>query len=108
MFNQKVRPRYLMHEAATVVEVDDRSVLVRLWRPVGRFRDGVVLLSALALHKLGNADDRTERCPAALRPATCNVLSDGSASGWQYTQLGSRSADVKVDRSGSHPAIVER
>ena len=24
-------PRYLIHEAATVVEIDDRSVAVRLW-----------------------------------------------------------------------------
>ena len=42
MFNHKVRPRYLTHEAATVVEVDDRSVAVRLRRPVGRFRGGLV------------------------------------------------------------------
>jgi hypothetical protein len=56
MINQKVRPRYLAHEAATVVEVDDRSVVVRLWRPVGRFHDGIVRCPPLALHKLRNAD----------------------------------------------------
>jgi hypothetical protein len=56
MINQKVRPRYLAHEAATVVEVDDRSVVVRLWRPVGRFRDGIVRCPPLVLHKLPNAD----------------------------------------------------
>jgi hypothetical protein len=59
MFNHKVSPRYLMHEAATVVEVDDRSVLVRLWRPVGRFGDGVVRCPPLTLHKLRHVHDRT-------------------------------------------------
>jgi hypothetical protein len=56
MINHKVRPRYLAHEAATVVEVDDRSVVVRLWRPVGRFHDGIVRCPPLALHKLRSAD----------------------------------------------------
>jgi hypothetical protein len=56
MINQKVRPRYLAHEAGTVVEVDDRSVVVRLWRPVGRFHDGIVRCPPLALHKLPHAD----------------------------------------------------
>jgi hypothetical protein len=56
MINQKVRPRYLAHEAATVVELDDRSVVVRLWRPVGRFHDGLVRCPPLALRKLRNAD----------------------------------------------------
>jgi hypothetical protein len=56
MFNHKVRPRYLTREAATVVEIDERSLAVRLWRPVGRFRDdAVVRCSPLALHKLRNA-----------------------------------------------------
>jgi hypothetical protein len=59
MINQKVRPRYLAHEAATVLEVDDRSVVVRLWRPVGRFHDGIVRCPPLALHKLPNADAGT-------------------------------------------------
>jgi hypothetical protein len=53
MFNHKVRPRYLTHKAATVVEIDDRSVVVRLWRPVGRFReDEVVRCPPLAIRKL--------------------------------------------------------
>lgn len=55
VINQKVRPRYLAHEVATVVEVDDRSVVVRLRRPVGRFRDGMIRCPPLALHKLQNA-----------------------------------------------------
>jgi hypothetical protein len=49
LFNDNVRPRYLMHEAATVVEVDDRSIVVRLWRPVGRFTDGSLRCPPLAL-----------------------------------------------------------
>lgn len=56
MFNHKARPRYLIHEAATVVEIDDRTVAVRLWRPVGRFRDGPVRCPPLALHKLRDAE----------------------------------------------------
>lgn len=56
MINHKVRPRYLAHEAATVIEVDDHSVVVRLWRPVGRFQDGVVRCPPLVLSKLRNAD----------------------------------------------------
>ena len=55
-FNQKVRPRYLTHEGATVLEVDDRSVVVRLWRPVGRFQDGVVRCPPLAVRKLPSAE----------------------------------------------------
>ena len=53
MFNHKVRPRYLTHEAATVVEIDERSVAVRLWRPVGRFRNGLIRCPPLALRRLG-------------------------------------------------------
>lgn len=55
VFNHNVRPRYLMHEAATVVEVDDRSIVVRLWRPVGRFQDGSLRCPPLALRKLPRA-----------------------------------------------------
>jgi hypothetical protein len=55
MFNHKVRPRYLTHEAATVVEIDDRSVAVRLWRPVGRFSDGLVRCPPLVVLKLRSA-----------------------------------------------------
>jgi hypothetical protein len=56
MFNHHVRPRYLAYETATVVEVDARSVAVRLWRPVGRFADGVVRCPPLAVRKLQAAD----------------------------------------------------
>ncbi len=59
MFNHNVRPRYLTYEAATVVEINDRSVAVRLWRPVGRFRDGLVRCPPLALHKLRGAQAGT-------------------------------------------------
>jgi hypothetical protein len=52
MFTHDVRPRYLAHEAATIVELEARSVAVRLWRPVGRFGDGVVRCPPLALRKL--------------------------------------------------------
>jgi len=52
VFSYDVRPRYLTHEAATVVEIDDRSVAVRLWRPVGRFHDGLVRCPPLVLRKL--------------------------------------------------------
>lgn len=52
MFNDEVRPRYLAYEAATVVEVDERSVTVRLWRPIGRFGDGVIRCPPLAVRKL--------------------------------------------------------
>jgi hypothetical protein len=56
MFNHQVRPRYLVHEAATVVEVDERSIAVRLWRPVGRFGDDVVRCPPLVVRKLRAAD----------------------------------------------------
>jgi hypothetical protein len=56
MFNHQVRPRYLVHEAATVVEVDERSIAVRLWRPVGRFGDDVVRCPPLVVRKLPAAD----------------------------------------------------
>jgi hypothetical protein len=56
MFNPDVRPRYLACEAATVVEVDARSVAVRLWRPAGRFGDGVVRCPPLDVRKLRAAD----------------------------------------------------
>lgn len=56
IFNRRVRPRYLEHELAVVTEVDDRSVTVRLWRPVGRFRDGEVRCAPLALRKLDGAN----------------------------------------------------
>jgi hypothetical protein len=51
-FTAKVRPRYLEHELAVIESLDDRSVAVRLWRPVGRFGDGTVRCPPLALRKL--------------------------------------------------------
>ena len=52
MFTAKVRPRYLEHELAVIEAVDDRSVTVRLWRPVGRFADGTVRCPPLVLRKI--------------------------------------------------------
>jgi len=37
MFTNRIRPRYLEHQLAEVTEVDDRTLTIRLWRPVGRF-----------------------------------------------------------------------
>ena len=55
MFNASIRPQYLRHEAAVITELDDHWVTVRLWRPVGRFRDGEVRCPLLALRKLDPA-----------------------------------------------------
>jgi len=52
MFTNRIRPRYLEHELAEVTEVDDRTVTVRLWRPVGRFGEGELRCPPLALRKL--------------------------------------------------------
>jgi hypothetical protein len=52
VFTNRVRPRYLEHELAEVISIDERSVAVRLWRPVGRFREGDLRCPALALRKL--------------------------------------------------------
>jgi hypothetical protein len=52
MFTTHVRPRYLEHELAVIEELDDYWVTVRLWRPVGRFRDGTLRCSPLALRKV--------------------------------------------------------
>jgi hypothetical protein len=54
MFTNGIRPRYLEHELAEVTEVDDRTVTVRLWRPVGRFGKGELRCPPLALRKLEN------------------------------------------------------
>jgi hypothetical protein len=51
-FTNRIRPRYLEHELAEVTEVDDRTVTVRLCRPVGRFGDGELRCPPLALLKL--------------------------------------------------------
>ena len=52
MFTNRIRPRYLEHELAEVIEIDDRTVTVRLWRPVGRFGDRELRCPPLALRKL--------------------------------------------------------
>ncbi len=52
MFTNRIRPRYLEHELAEVIEVDDRTVTVRLRRPVGRFGDRELRCPPLALRKL--------------------------------------------------------
>jgi hypothetical protein len=52
MFNRRIRPRYLEHELAVITELDERWVTVKLWRPVGRFRDGELRCPPLALRKL--------------------------------------------------------
>ncbi len=52
MFTNRIRPRYLEHELAEVTAVDDHTVTVRLWRPVGRFGEGDLRCPPLALRKL--------------------------------------------------------
>lgn len=52
MFTNRIRPRYLEHELAEVTEVDDRTVTVRLWRPVGRFGENELRCPPLVLRKL--------------------------------------------------------
>ena len=52
MFTNRIRPRYLEHELAEVTEVDDRTVTVRLRRPVGRFGERELRCAPLALRKL--------------------------------------------------------
>lgn len=54
MFNGNVRPRYLEHELAVITELDEHWVTVRLARPVGRFRDGVLRCPPLAVRKIGS------------------------------------------------------
>ena len=58
MFNRRVRPRYLERQLAVITELDDRAVTVRLWRPVGRFRDGELRCPPLALQKLDRVSAR--------------------------------------------------
>ena len=52
MFTNRIRPRYLEHELAEVTGVDDRTVTVRLWRPVGRFGEAKIRCPPLALRKV--------------------------------------------------------
>ena len=51
-FTNRIRPRYLEHELAEVTGVDDRTVTVRLWRPVGRFGEAKIRCPPLALRKV--------------------------------------------------------
>ena len=51
-FTNRIRPKYLEHELAEVTQVDDRTVTVRLCRPVGRFGDRELRCPPLALLKL--------------------------------------------------------
>lgn len=53
--NQTVRPRYLQGVHGTVVDIDDRTAIVQLQRPKGRFRSGQIRCPALALDKLPRA-----------------------------------------------------
>jgi hypothetical protein len=52
VFTGRIRPRYLEHELAVIQELEDHWVAVRLWHPVGRFRDGTVRCPPLALRKV--------------------------------------------------------
>jgi hypothetical protein len=52
MFTERIRPRYLEHELAEVAEVNERTVTVRLSRPVGRFGEAELRCRPLALRKL--------------------------------------------------------
>lgn len=54
IFSAEVRPHYLEHELAVIEAVDDQSVTVRLWRPVGRFADGTIRCPPLARRKLSH------------------------------------------------------
>jgi hypothetical protein len=58
MFNREIRPRYLQHEIATVLELEDHWVTVRLWRPVGRFEQEALRCPPLALKKVDRALDQ--------------------------------------------------
>ncbi|MDQ6731257.1 MAG: hypothetical protein M3022_13430 [Actinomycetota bacterium] len=60
MLNRQIRPRYLRHEIATVLELDDHWVTVRLWRPVGRFGQEAIRCPPLALKKLDRAPVQTK------------------------------------------------
>lgn len=58
VFNRRIRPRYLEHEAALVIDLDAHWVTLRLARPVGRFRDGELRCPPLAVRKLDRAAPR--------------------------------------------------
>jgi hypothetical protein len=50
--SDRISPRYLAGLDATVLEIDDHGVTVRLELPVGRFKSGRVRCPPLALEKL--------------------------------------------------------
>ncbi len=52
MFTNRIRPRYLEHELAEITAVDDRTITVRLRRPVGRLGDGELRWPPLTVCKL--------------------------------------------------------
>jgi hypothetical protein len=62
MFNHRIRPRYLEHEAAQVTAIGEGWVMVKLWRPVGRFDERELRCPPLALRK-------TDRASASAPPA---------------------------------------
>ena len=53
--NHTVSPQYLHGAYATIVAIDDRTAIVQLERPVGRFRSGQVRCPALALDRVPRA-----------------------------------------------------
>jgi hypothetical protein len=53
--NHSVSPQYLHGAYATIVAIDDRTAIVQLERPVGRFRSGQVRCPALALDRVPRA-----------------------------------------------------
>jgi hypothetical protein len=70
--NHAVSPRYLAGLGATIVEIDDHAVTLRLQRPVGRFASGVLRCSPLALDRL----PRAAAVEAALGPAQVSSSSE--------------------------------
>jgi hypothetical protein len=70
--NHAVRPRYLAGLGATIVEIDDHAVRLRLQRPVGRFVSGVLRCSPLALDRL----PRVAAVEAALATAQLSSSSE--------------------------------
>jgi hypothetical protein len=53
--NRHVSPRYLQGIQGVVVEVDQHAAVVRMHRPVGRFKSGEIRCPPLALDRLNPA-----------------------------------------------------
>jgi hypothetical protein len=70
--NHAVRPQYLAGMGATIVEIDDHAVTLRLQRPVGRFASGVLRCPPLALDRLPLA----AAVEAAIAPAQVSSSSE--------------------------------